>query len=124
MGDGDSQTMVIAQHVDVGGFARATLVVRFHSGAIPDGCAVQFDVYSDGYTPEDPAVEFFGGTALGSTSWTASGNDITTPQLGTVDLVSGAMGSRVVVKMTATQASPADADFTIVVSANLVLKYC
>src|SRR5207245_1638191 len=64
-----SQTITVAQHIDVGPFQEVDLVIRVHTAIINAGCNITIAVLLDGWTAEDPAASFtqandFSGTAL------------------------------------------------------------
>jgi hypothetical protein len=48
----------VAQHIDVLGYARASLQVRVYRGRIPSGASVAVQLADDGSDPADPSVTF------------------------------------------------------------------
>ena len=69
---GNSQTFTLAERVDISQYIDAMLAVRVHLASNTSGGNVQFDLYGDGFSDEDPglvfrtAAPFFTSTALPS----------------------------------------------------------
>ncbi len=56
---GNSQTLTLAQHIDVAPFTEATFILRAHAVSIAGGATIDFNVLIDGFDFDDPGVTGF-----------------------------------------------------------------
>jgi len=114
-----SQTIVVAQRIDLSNYRYATLEVRHHEGTIASTAKVDISVTCDGFTPDDPAKNFvFAGNPLALI--TLSGGTVA-PRYYTAGLDADRIGALVSILVVGSQGSPQVAN-TPTLSIDLVLK--
>jgi hypothetical protein len=110
----------VAQHIDVSMWRYATLMIRVHSATIGQANAeLKVKAFADGYTAEDPSLQF--GSAPELASVTIAQSNVSSPYYITADLTAADMGSLVTVVLSGAQDTQRD-DLYGVFSIDLAMK--
>jgi hypothetical protein len=71
---GTSQTLVVAQRIDISQYIDCTVEARVHSASgLSASNTLAFDVYGDGYTTDDPGIKFLTASPFFTSSVLTSG---------------------------------------------------
>jgi hypothetical protein len=65
VGSGSTLKYTIAERIDISQYADAVVILRVHS-AVASGGSIAFELYGDGFTPEDPGMKFVTSGTLAS----------------------------------------------------------
>lgn len=120
-----SQTVqfIIAQHIDVGPFQEADFMIRCYNPSIsPAGASITIQLLADGYTLDEPSLDFFSvndgkSSAFGSIVY---GNTTTTTTYSVLS-VNNQFGRMLAVRLIATQPA-STGSLVATISIDLALK--
>jgi hypothetical protein len=114
-----NQVIWVVQHVDVSPFEEVDLVVRAHTASLGTGATIKVEAFPDGWTPEDPALNFVDGSRSYALVTLDSSSSI--PLYKTQALLSG-FGKLLSIAVTGTMPSGSPVDCHAVLSIDLVMK--
>ncbi len=110
----------VAEHIDVSQWKSATLMIRVHSATVAEQSATfKVEAFADGYTHEDPTLEYANPPSVGSVTITQS--NVAEPYFVTKELTGGAIGAMLKVVLSGTQVTNQDT-LSGVFSIDLALK--
>ena len=121
LGQGNSASFLIIKGVDVTQYKEIVLCARLHEQSASGNQSMTIALYNDSSTDEDPSIEFLGSTELTSITFAAGGS---VPRMDTKAVVSSSdkIASKVALKVTLTQDTTTPADYSSIVSADLILR--
>jgi hypothetical protein len=64
---GTTQTLTVVERIDISQYIDCMITLRVHFSSVISG-SINFDLYGDGFTDEDPSLPFRAGSALFSSS--------------------------------------------------------
>ncbi len=94
------EIVTVGERIDVSQYDELDLIVRLHEGTLPTPGVLTVRVVSDGFTPDDPSVDFFG-APVGDVTFD---DEPTAPTLRVTSISSG-LGAMIAVQVVGTQAA-------------------
>jgi hypothetical protein len=61
---GGTQKLIVEQRIDISQYIDCMVALRVHAANVASGTTINFDVFGDGFTEEDPGVPFMTSSPL------------------------------------------------------------